>query len=189
MHMITQAKINELNELSSDTLEVKATAHKITMRLAAVVALTNFKALASAGRAGYEASFNGSTKTLTLPLIPKAEFVPGKISLGDGEKIDVYRVRGMTLEISDQAMADAIAGCPHNLEKLIKLAARLGGKKAKIYASTSDAFKNRKSKKQATPTMRPENMDMPLWDPVKQEWYDGELESCDGEMRYTGSRN
>lgn len=191
MEMITQAKIDELNALSSDTLEVKATAHQITMRLAAVVAITNFKTLAAAGRAGHGASFNGSTKTLTLPLIPKAEFVPGKMALGGGEQIPVCRVRGMILEINADTMEQAIAGCPHNIDKLIKLATRLGGKKAKVYTSTADATRARKaSKKPTVPAMGPEDMDMPLWDPVKNEWYDGELESSgNGKMRYTGSRN
>jgi hypothetical protein len=76
------------------------------------------------------------------------------------------------------------------LDKLIKLAQRLGGKKAKTYASTSEAARARPaSKKQNSPIAAPQHMDMPLWDSVKQEWYDGEIESGEGVMRYTGSRN
>ena len=58
MKLLFTEQLAELNALNSEKLFVEATSWKITMRLQAVVAITNYKALAAAGRVGDGASFD-----------------------------------------------------------------------------------------------------------------------------------
>lgn len=191
MKALTQADLDQLNALSSESLSVDATPQKIVMRLKAVVALSNFKTLAAAGRSGHGASFNSTSKTLTLPLIPKSRATKGTLSIGfpgapGSTVIDVVRVDGACIRLSDEALGQTVAFSHCDVDRLIALAKRLAGGKAKTFRTTKEAFASRNRTAVNTRASRPEDMDMPMWDPARGEWYDQEVEVRAGgvERRY-----
>ena len=197
MKIFTQADLDQFNALSCDVVRIHATPALITIQLLKVVALANFKAIAAASRTCPGAQFNATTKTLTVPLIEKSELVPGKMWLGfpgdpTSEHADVFRARGQTYQFSDEALASLVCLCPsESINKVIAVANRLAGGKAKTFNTTTDAFKARKaaanarkpaahSKAAIIGGQDPEEMDMPMWDPARGEWYDQEWETRDG---------
>ena len=175
MRLLSKQDIAALNALTSANLAVTATSQKITMRLTALVALTNFKALASAGRIGTGAQFDSKTKTLTVDLLSPIACKSRDMRIGS-EIVTVKQTPcGSLLEVSDEEWAATTAIYPFsNLSSLEKLAQRLSGKKAKIFSTASEMNAQRKKK---VPRMDRSEMDMPMWDPIRKEWYDLEIET------------
>lgn len=188
MRILEQSDIDQLNTLSSNTLEVKADENKITARLLVVVALSNFKALAAMGRLGEGASFDAASKTLSIQTIKKSDLAPAKMKYLDGSVDEGFRVGGLFYPMPQEQLDLALSLYPfNNYDKLIGLAQRLGGKKAKTFATIKDAFAAKKAaapKATQNESVGPEEMDMPMWDPVRREWFDQEIETRpNAEMR------
>ncbi|BFI96306.1 MAG: hypothetical protein RSP_18160 [Rhodanobacter sp.] len=146
MKLLTQEDLNSLVAMSSPSLTIAATQKQATLRLAQVVALTNFKAIASAGRVGSGAAFDNKTKTLTLTFRPVSEAVPGSMAIGfEGkETVHGFRFQGQFYEAPVDTLADVVAIYPHdNWAGLVKVAKRLAGGKAKTFATVREAMKQR----------------------------------------------
>jgi hypothetical protein len=150
MKLLTEKDLNDLAELSSPSLVITATADQVSMRLTQVVALTNFKAIAAAGRVGSGNSFDGKTKTLSMALRSVTEVVPGSMTIGFGGKETVhgFRFQGQFYIAEPAILADVVAIYPNdNWGSLVKVAKRLSGGKAKTFNSVSEVFKQRKPRR------------------------------------------
>ena len=193
MDIINQATLDQLNALSSAELVIHASSTQITMRLGAIVSVSNYKFIASAGRAARGASFDTKTRTLTLNLIPMSDMTKQSIGFLDGgPAAKGYTWGGSFFEMSDETYANAVGLYPaDNLKRLISLARRLAGGKAKIFATTNEAWAKRNARKaKYNPhEIATEDMDMPMWDPVAGEWFDMEIETrAHAEMRDPSQR-
>lgn len=186
MKLLTQAKIDALNALTSNNLSVQASPTRIVMQLQAVVAMTNFKALAGAGRVGHGASFDSRTKALTIALLAPSACKRRQIRMGTNataDLVDAYETPDrLLIQTSDENWAATVAIYPFdNFAAIEKLAERLAGTKAKTFPSTRAATAARNAPR-STSSMRraSQDMDMPMFDPATREWYDQEIESRAG---------
>lgn len=189
MKFIRQADLDQLNTLASDKLAIRATPSRITIQLTAVVAMTHFKTLAAGGRAGAGASFDGKTRTLTLELQSTSAMTPGKMAMGYGEApAEGFWINDRFYEVSAAAVEDVLSIYPNdNFATLLKLATKLKGGKVQTFESTKADAAARREKQKAREAVRPEDMDMPEWDPVRREWYDLEIETRHGNTSGPGA--
>ena len=176
MKLLFTEQLAELNALNSEKLFVEATSWKITMRLQAVVAITNYKALAAAGRVGDGASFDARTRTLTVYLKQKSECEQHD----GGFFVDYFRF----LRVDSDTWERAVAVYQYdNFDALLQLAKRLAKKGAKTFSSTQEATAGRGARARAAtygyndPRRPPQHMDIPVWEKDadgKGHWRDAE---------------
>lgn len=183
MKLLTHEDLQSLSDLSSANLAITVSTTAVTLRLTQVVALTNFKAVAAAGRAGPSASFDGKTKTLVLALRPVSDAVPGVMTIGfEGKQVaHGFRFGGQFYEAASNILDDVVAIYPNdNWKQLMAVAKRLSGDKAKTFKNTKDAMTHKRVARKRGSSQSSTDMDMPMWDPLRREFYDGEWESRTG---------
>lgn len=147
MKLLNASHLKELADLTSESLVIDVAPTRITFRLMKVVALSNFKVIAAAGR-GAGASFNSSTKTLTLMLASASDARPAsrKIGFSGQEEVHGFMLGGRFYEAAPEVLDDVVAIYANdNWDTLVKLATRLAGGKAKTFKSTRDAGAARRS--------------------------------------------
>ncbi|WP_186264215.1 hypothetical protein [Burkholderia gladioli] len=159
---LSQSELDELLAASTapnSAVRIWTTDHALKITLAKVVAMSNFKALASLGRQGM-ASFDGSTKTLTIPLRDKAGFASGEKVYGEPVMSDAH---GYVFCESWNGCA-AILGMHYDQKDgLLKLVRRLAGGKVKTFSSPQAEAAARREASQKRRTAAPATIAREVW--------------------------
>lgn len=143
MQLINQAKLEQLNNLSSDSLEFSADVNGLTMRLRKNVAFSIYRRIAEAG-SWKRGSFNPRTKTLQLSFIAKEEIEPRTLYIGlpgspEYAEVHAYLVEDQYLSFDAKQLDEAVALCPFDLDALVVLAKRLASRNTRAYSSVKEA--------------------------------------------------